>query len=467
MINIIHRFLSAQQLTVSQYANDGYDDHDIKNKEWIGWLAALGAMVAFGSFGVPMKSHAANMVDVDPLVFQSYKSLVCFVTSWWILVLNSNVTFTFTPWGIVSCIFWVPGGVATVYAIRNAGLAIAIGVGSSSIVLVSFIWGFFIFHEDVHSKLGAFLAILTMMIGLGGMAYYSSPPGMMEVVDATIAEDNAATAGVHDNGANFVAMETMESTEQPHNLQQTSAQTIHIAGESEAITILQSSNSGANEADSLVDDNDDNDNESSILGTNDDTINGSSFQSNFPHQSVASRNITYHRNPMDRIRIYRTFSLTRRQLGIAGALFNGLWGGSIMAPMKLANNSYNGTSTAQQNTQGIHYLISFGIGAAVVTTGLWILRFIYNLFHYHGSVRLAVTALPSFHWKVMWKAGLLSGMLWSTGNFFSLISVHYLGEGVGYSVVQAGMLGTHKPKPNKNDKRNIQCSKSQRSELTI
>jgi glucose uptake protein GlcU len=40
----------------------------------------------------------------------------------------------------------------------------------------------------------------------------------------------------------------------------------------------------------------------------------------------------------------------------------------------------------------------------------------------------------------MWLMGGSSGLLWSTGNIFSMISVRHLGEGVGYSVCQAAML---------------------------
>ena len=86
-------------------------------------------------------------------------------------------------------------------------------------------------------------------------------------------------------------------------------------------------------------------------------------------------------------------------------------------------------------------MISFGIGAAIVTLGLWVLRFANNYWYYHGNVQLAYQALPSLHLRVMWCAGGTSGLLWSTGNFFSLISVYYLGEGVGYAVCQAGILG--------------------------
>jgi hypothetical protein len=43
----------------------------------VGWLAALVGAIGFGSFAVPIKGNAANSVDIDPLVMQSYKSLMC------------------------------------------------------------------------------------------------------------------------------------------------------------------------------------------------------------------------------------------------------------------------------------------------------------------------------------------------------------------------------------------------------
>uniref|UniRef100_A0A6U0ENB9 EF-hand domain-containing protein n=1 Tax=Helicotheca tamesis TaxID=374047 RepID=A0A6U0ENB9_9STRA len=144
----------------------------IDGNDTCGWIAAIVAMVCFGTFGVPIKGDAANSVDIDPLVMQSYKTIMCFVTSWVVLPLEG---FTFTPWGIVSGLFWVPSGVMAIYAIRNAGLAVSQGTWSSIIVLVSFVWGVFIFNEHVKSKLNACFAILLMMMGLWGMSYYSAP----------------------------------------------------------------------------------------------------------------------------------------------------------------------------------------------------------------------------------------------------------------------------------------------------
>jgi hypothetical protein len=75
--------------------------------EVCGWIAAFCSMIAFGTFGVPIKSKIAQSVNIDPLVFQSYKTMICFITSW--IVLLQGEKFSFTPWGIVSGIFWVPG----------------------------------------------------------------------------------------------------------------------------------------------------------------------------------------------------------------------------------------------------------------------------------------------------------------------------------------------------------------------
>lgn len=54
--------------------------------EACGWAAAVLSMVAFGSFGAPIKSQKCKAVNVDPLVFQSYKTFMCFATSWLVLL---------------------------------------------------------------------------------------------------------------------------------------------------------------------------------------------------------------------------------------------------------------------------------------------------------------------------------------------------------------------------------------------
>jgi glucose uptake protein GlcU len=320
-------------------------------------------MLAFGSFAVPIKSEAARSVDVDPLVFQSYKTLMCFLTSWLVLLLPGQREFTFTAWGIVSGLFWVPGGIATVYAVKAAGIAVASGVGSSFIVLVSFTWGIFIFRENVESKVGACLAIMFMILGICGMATFSSPTkDFAEIGDGTILENSSPTSN---SGYQGLQREDLDSFSDDVDLD-----TLHDAPDIR-----------------------------------------------LPSSPPFDGHIIWGRK------------VPRRTLGISAAIFCGIWGGSIMVPMHFS----------PRKDTGVGYTISFGIGASVVTIFLWILRFGYNVLC-TKSILLAYQSLPSFHVRVMWIAGCTSGMVWSIGNFFSIISVEFLGEGVGYSVVQAAML---------------------------
>ena len=86
-----------------------------------GWAAAILCVIAFGSFGVPIKTSAK--VEVDPFILQSYKTIVCFVTSFFVLFLGEELRWS--NWGLASGLFWVPGACCGIYGIRNAGMAVA------------------------------------------------------------------------------------------------------------------------------------------------------------------------------------------------------------------------------------------------------------------------------------------------------------------------------------------------------
>ena len=70
-----------------------------------GWAAAVICVLSFGSFGVPLRG--SQKVEMHPLVMQSYKTLVCFMTCWLVLFLGED--FKWSYWGIASGLFWVPG----------------------------------------------------------------------------------------------------------------------------------------------------------------------------------------------------------------------------------------------------------------------------------------------------------------------------------------------------------------------
>jgi Transmembrane family, TMEM144 of transporters len=124
-------------------------------------------------------------------------------------------------------------------------------------------------------------------------------------------------------------------------------------------------------------------------------------------------------------------SLTRRQLGILGALINGLWGGLNLIPMHFA---------ARDGFRGASFLISYCTGSMLVLVIMWMMYFVHLLYQKRGAFLDAVEAFPSFHIRAMWRAGLLSGGLYSMGNLSSILAVTYLGQGVGMSMCQGSLF---------------------------
>eukprot|EP01018_Ginkgo_biloba_P029026 Gb_18401 [translate_table: standard] len=68
---------------------------------------------------VPIKTPAA--LALDPFVFQSYKSFICFLTSWLVLLYTP---FRFTWWGMLGALIWVTNGVGAIAAVRWAGIGV-------------------------------------------------------------------------------------------------------------------------------------------------------------------------------------------------------------------------------------------------------------------------------------------------------------------------------------------------------
>ena len=362
-----------------------------------GYAAAIGAAICLGSFGVPAKSKVVTRLDADPLVIQTYKSTMAFVTCWLVVLLGEPIKFT--SWGIVSGIFWVPGGVAGIYGIRAAGLAIAVGTWSPIIVLTSFFWGIGVFEEHVRSEFGACGACLTLVVGLIGMSRYAKPPRIKEIdgerkEDSTIDEEMITRVSSDDLNVDNISKRTLSRKVS--------------RGKSGAASIDNNEktpppsppNQAPLEMEALLRDDNAND----------------AVEAQEKQKSIS---------------IMGQFTVTKRQMGILASIFNGLWGGTNLIPLHFASHEGFG---------GPMYTISFACGSMLVTIALWVIRFLFELYRLDGKVIKAYHALPSMHIRQMWIPGCLSGVLWSAGNFLCIIAVTFLGQGVGYSFTQASML---------------------------
>lgn len=330
-----------------------------------GWIASFFAALTYGSYGVPIKE--TKKMDVHPLVLQSYKTLVFFLTCWFVILLG--VQPRWTPWGVLSGLLWVSGGTGGIYGIRNAGMALAVGTWASVMVMINFIWGILIFHEPIHNFTNTCHAFFLLGLGLVGMSRYSSAP------------------------------------------RPTTASSIIKAG-NEDIQVLFSEESRQRQRNSKDTSPNENDDDDEFLKLLDETNEPTRKELKVPFFGG-------------------TMAMTRRQLGILGAVVNGFLSGSSLIPLHYAKKEGFG---------GAKYMVPFACGSMIANFGFWVILFLYQFCQSGGSPTGAWEKLPSWHFRQLWAPGLCAGLLLSMGMFGSILSVTYLGQGVGNSLVQSKIL---------------------------
>eukprot|EP00978_Attheya_sp_CCMP212_P039396 scaffold204358_cov57-Attheya_sp.AAC.1 len=217
-----------------------------------GWAAAVVAMLAFGSFGVPIKSDASNSVDIDPL-------------GTYMLYTMRRHTFQFDERKKLTRKYEARTWFSFIYTI--AFTLLERGYVGFRVVLLSSTGCEM--REGVRSTLGATGAVGLMCIGLWGMSYYSSP----EVLRHEFEPDSFTNNN--------------ESTEE-ENLPANNIGYINVQQEDE-----------------------------------------SQFEDELQYPGNTTE---LEVKRLDYVDVYG-YQICRRKMGLAAAVFNGVWGGSIMAPM--------------------------------------------------------------------------------------------------------------------------------------
>ena len=289
----------------------------------------------------------------------------------------------------------MPGATCGIYGIRNAGLAIAVGTWSSIIVLTSFLWGIVVFKEEVRTFSGACGAFLMLITGLIGMSRYSRPK-----TQNVLSPKQAKFDEVDDSSTDSSDEESAENL-------------LRMASKRKSLKRLGSA------------------------VTNGPIITPLEVQGTKPLVKAKSTDDAVDPKAKDlsnkeRIVLCRgRIAVTRRQLGIAGAAVNGLWGANNLIPLHYA---------AKEGFGGAGYLISYATGSLLVNVVLWLFYFMYYVYDKNCSIWEAYECLPSFYIRELGAAGILAGVLYSMGNFASIMAVSYLGQGVGYSFCQTSIL---------------------------
>ncbi|KAL3933295.1 MAG: hypothetical protein SGBAC_010463 [Bacillariaceae sp.] len=370
--------------------------------EGCGIAAALIAVFTWGTFGVPLKCNVN--VEVNFFVMQSYKTLVCFATSWLVIFLGEPIRWT--PWGIVSGLFWVPGASCGIYAIRNAGVAVAVGTWSSIQVITSCIFGILIFQESVKDTRQTIMAIMTLMVGLVGMSHYSDSSAAKE----SSKDDTARTSSLTTiaSVADYAPVVAAESTEEAAGYIPIPRKTKRSVSDGidhhKVIPFELEMENSISITQPLMDGTD----------TYDDEFNTKDGKERM-------------------VRIFNgRIVLTQRQMGLLAAIVNGAWGGLNLIPLHYAQRD--------SGMSGASYLISYATGSLIVCASIWVGLFVYHYMNNQQNFQEALDHLPSWHVRELGLPGMLAGLLYSVGNFCSILAVAYLGQGVGFSFCQGQLL---------------------------
>jgi hypothetical protein len=284
--------------------------------------------------------------------------------------------------------FWVPGAACGIYGIRNAGIAVAVGTWSSIQVVVSCVFGIIVFQEKFKNTQQTLLAICILMLGLIGMSRYSESPKPAEYQVVSTQETNIDTA-----------MEGLNNKPKRKSSKERSKADEVVAADVEPLKLslspMEMETGKFDDASAPLIDDKNRDNDRIVL---------------FSGRMV----------------------LTRRQMGILGAVVNGAWGGLNLIPLHYAQRD--------QGLSGAGYLISYGTGSLLVCISIWIGLFTYHFVRRGYSVRDAINDLPAWHVKKLGLPGMFAGIFYSIGNFCSILAVAYLGQGVGFSFCQGQLL---------------------------
>ncbi len=127
----------------------------------LGILAAVAAALCWGSYLVPFKkSRSQNLV-----LFQAVMALGILVSGF---VISLLFKFALAPniWGLLSGVLWAIPNALSLIAVANLGIARAVPIMSSLVILVSFSWGALVFGEMSKGLSLGFLAIVFIILGV-------------------------------------------------------------------------------------------------------------------------------------------------------------------------------------------------------------------------------------------------------------------------------------------------------------
>jgi len=132
--------------------------------ELLGYAGVLAAVLAFGTYLVPMRQRE----HYDSFYYQWVMCNAIFGFS--LLAAAVLGGLTVSPYGVVTGLLWAGGNMLSIAAVRRTGLASASPVWMSLVVLSAFVWGVLFFGETLSSAGSAVAGVALLIAGITGIS---------------------------------------------------------------------------------------------------------------------------------------------------------------------------------------------------------------------------------------------------------------------------------------------------------
>eukprot|EP00494_Astrolonche_serrata_P030998 UN31267 len=135
-----------------------------------------------GTYPVPIKSESIRQLNINPIIFQCYKTFWVFITGICFLIprfLNvEDPVYVFNWWAVLSAACWIPSGLCTILSVQLIGVSMAIVLNTSSAALLSFLVFWLVVGEKLkkhdvsgHSIYFAPIYLFLLFVGMVGLVF--------------------------------------------------------------------------------------------------------------------------------------------------------------------------------------------------------------------------------------------------------------------------------------------------------
>eukprot|EP01041_Mallomonas_annulata_P001336 gene1336-2584_t len=471
--------------------------HSSSGSHPAGWIAVTGAVIVFGSTGIPMKTPILKTIQIDSLIFALYTSIgIVIITMPLLLYMLSINQFQYIPESILGAIDIMLISYFSFNAVQLLGYAIAPAIWAGIGMIVAFLWGIIVFEEHPIELKYAILSMCFLITGVSCISLSSSiqdndsdisklineNQNYTEVnndmlndehqtnntYDMTLAnkhgtftiegegEDEGEDDDDKDNNHNEHEITKDIESQNKHN----TSYSISLANNNSITTHHSTTLNNITNTNIVIQEH--TNNEISEKGNVDNSIKDTDNNNNnnmVSMDNMVSKYFPIQRNEPDvevEVEMKKSMGIDTdmninsdslnnipdnnnndNNNGYALCVLTGLLDGSLSVPFKMTSSSkHDSNSNDNDINSNLHATFSYLVSFGI--SNLFISPFLFLLY----CVVVKRGHVPSFHVSVAALPGVLSGILWASANFLSVHATFFLGIKVGFPLTQTCVVVT-------------------------